>query len=100
MTQVATLAVDWLVFVGGLGTWLLFVPQIRKLNQVRDSRSYSFAAMYGSLALQVTILAQAVLHENWYLTFTMATSVIGLAWTIALIHRYRPNGGNQQQAAD
>ena len=98
---VATIIVDWLVFVGGLGTWLLFVPQIRVLTRVKDSRSFSFQTLYGSLALQVTILAQAALHLNGQLIFTMVMSVAGLCLTIGLTHYYRHHpGGKQKQAAD
>lgn len=82
-------AIDWLIGMAGLLTWILFLPQIRLLISVKDSKSISLGMTWGSWVLQVLILTQSVLHQNWTLTFTIGMSVLFLTITNALIHYYR-----------
>lgn len=82
-------AVDLLVGVLGFFTWALFLPQIKLLIKEKSSKSISLGMTWGSWAIQVLILLQSVLHQNWSLALTMGVSVIFLTITNALIHYYR-----------
>ena len=88
-------ATDWLVATAGLFTWLLFLPQIKLLIKVKDSKSISLAMTWGSWVLQIFILTQSVLHQNWTLAFTMGISVSFLSITIGCIHYYRKYPGGK-----
>jgi uncharacterized protein with PQ loop repeat len=95
MLLTITQAIDWLVGVTGLFTWLLFVPQIKLLISIKDSKSISLGMTWGSWVIQVMILAQSILHETWTLAFTMGISVLFLTITIGCIHYYRAFPGGR-----
>lgn len=88
---------DWLVATAGLFTWMLFLPQIKLLIKVKDSRSISLGMTWGSWGLQILILIQSLLHQNWSLTFTMSISVFFLSITNGCIHYYRKYPGGKKQ---
>ncbi|MCA9358047.1 hypothetical protein KC902_02175 [Candidatus Kaiserbacteria bacterium] len=90
-----TQVVDWLVATAELFTWLLFLPQIRLLIKVKDSKSISLGMTWGSWILQVLILTQSILHQTWTLAFTMGMSVFFLSITIVCIHYYRIHPGGK-----
>jgi len=87
--------VNWLVVTGGLFTWVLFIPQIRLLLKTKRSDSISLGMTWGSFALQALILLQSLLLQNWFLSFTMGTSVTFLTITNVLIHYYRKYPGGK-----
>jgi len=87
--------VDSLVFFGGFFIWVLFLPQVLLLIKEKQARTNSLFLTGGSFALQLLLLFQAVLRENWPSTFVMGMSVLGNAIIIVLIIYYRrfPGGG-------
>lgn len=92
--------VDWLVASSGLVSWALFYPQGKLLVKRKNSDSLSLASAWGSWVLQLLILIQAWLRENWALVFTMAMSVVCLGVVIFLIHYYRYYPGGKQKSSD
>jgi len=91
-----TQAIDWLVGVSGLFTWLLFLPQIKLLISLKDSKSISLGMTWGSWVIQVLILTQSILYETWTLAFTMGVSVLFLTITNGCIHYYRTFPGGRR----
>lgn len=81
--------IDLLVGVLGFFTWVLFLPQIKLLIKEKSSKSISLGMTWGSWGIQVLILTQSLLHQNWSLALTMGVSVVFLTITNALIHYYR-----------
>lgn len=81
--------VDGLVVVAGFVGWIVFVPQIRLLLQMKKSDTISLGMVWGSFALQATIFFQGLLKKNWPLVFVMSTSLICLCIILFLIYRYR-----------
>ena len=96
MLTTVTAAVDWLVGISGLFTWLLFAPQIHLLWKQKRSDTISLGMTWGSWLLQSLILTQSLLHENWSLTLTMGVSVLSLSITIFFIHYYRAFPGGRK----
>ncbi len=81
--------VDILVFSAGFVTWLLFVPQIKKLKEVKRSDALSLGTIYGSIALQLLYLLQSGLQENWALFFPLLVSLTCLCILLRTILHYR-----------
>lgn len=79
--------VDGLVVVAGFVGWIVFVPQIRLLLQMKKSDTISLGMVWGSFALQAAIFIQGILKKNWPLVFVMSTSLICLCIVLFLIYR-------------
>ena len=96
MITIITQTIDWLVGISGLFAWMLFLPQIKLLIDVKKSESISLAMTWGSWIVQTLILIQSILNETWTLVFTMGVSMLFLTITNACIHYYRifPGGRN------
>jgi hypothetical protein len=88
--------IDSLVFFGGLFIWVLFLPQILLLLREKHARTNSLLLTGGSLALQLLLLAQALLRENWPSAFVMGMSVLGNAIIVVLILYYRRFPGGEK----
>lgn len=88
--------VDFLVVIAGLVGWVVFLPQIQLLLLIKRSDNISLGMVWGSFAIQSTILFQGILKENWPLVLVMMTSLICLSVILFLIYRYRKwPGGNK-----
>lgn len=81
--------VAWLVIATGFVGWAVFIPQIRLLLKVKESRSISLGMAWGSFGLQATILTHALLKSDWPLVFSIGTSILFLSYLLCLIHYYR-----------
>jgi hypothetical protein len=88
-------AVDWLVGLSGFFVWILFIPQIKLLLEVKESRSNSIWASVLSGGLQMLILLQALLNSNWALFFTTTVSVVFVAIVLVIILYYRKFPGGR-----
>ena len=90
------LIMDSLVVLSGFVIWLLFIPQIKLLISVKESKSNSLWASGLSWGLQVLILFQAILYANWSLVFAMGASVFFLTILILVILYYRRFPGGRK----
>ncbi|TSC68847.1 MAG: hypothetical protein G01um101456_457 [Parcubacteria group bacterium Gr01-1014_56] len=81
--------VDLLVWFNGFVVWIVFIPQMKLLFSVKDSKSISLWTASLSWFLQVIILLQAFLYENWPLVFSMGISLLFLTLLIGIIYYYR-----------
>lgn len=81
--------IAWLVVGTGFFGWLVFIPQIRLLLKVKESRSISLGLSWGTFGMQAIILMHAILQKDWHLTFAVGTSLTCLAIMLSLIHYYR-----------
>lgn len=89
MFQTFESLVDILVVVAGLFGWLIFLPQIKLLLEVKKSESISLGLVWGSFAMQAVMFLQGILKKNWPLVLVMSTSLICLVIMLWLIYRYR-----------
>jgi hypothetical protein len=87
--------IDLLVVMSGFATWIIFIPQIRLLLSVKDSKSISLWTTGLSWGLQVLILLQALLNYNWPLVFTMGVGIFFLTVVILIILYYRQYPGGR-----
>ena len=81
--------VDVLVWISGFVTWFVFIPQLKLLYKVKESKSISSLTMWMSWSIQVVILSQALLAGNTSLIFTMLVSVFFISIVIVFVHYYR-----------
>jgi uncharacterized protein with PQ loop repeat len=95
----AEVAIDVLVGLSAFVMWALFLPQMRLLMKLKDSRSVSLASAWGSCLAQMLILTQGVFKGNWTLVASLGVSTIFFLATIFLIHYYRwfPGGRTRRQ---
>ena len=90
--------IDILMICIGLGSWVMFLPQIRLLWKVKEAKSITLWLVWGSFASQVVVLIHSLLQRDLLLTFAMATSLICLVIVLVMIYYYRkwPGGrGNK-----
>ena len=88
--------VSGLVILVGLVGWVVFIPQIRLLTKIKDSRSISLGMIWGSLLMQIILFTNSFLRKDWPMAFTMLTSLSFLFFTICLVHYYRRWPGGQK----
>ncbi len=87
--------VDVLVWISGFVTWFVFIPQLKLLYKVKESKSISSLTMWMSWSIQVVILSQALLAGNTSLIFTMLVSVFFISIVIVFVHYYRAFPGGR-----
>jgi len=87
--------VDGLVVVAGFIGWIVFLPQIELLWEMKKADTISLGMVWGSFALQAILFIQGILKKNWPVVFMMSTSLICLCITLFLIYRYRRWPGGQ-----
>ena len=79
-------------------TWSLYLPQMKRLSRVKDSRPFSLLSIFGSYALNVLVCANAFLNENRQLFFLQLTIIAFQSLLISMIvyYRRRPGGRRAQ----
>ncbi len=83
--------VAWLVAVIGFTGWIVFLPQIRLLLKVKKADSISLLLVWGSVAMQATILIHILIQEivDWKLSVVFFTSIACQIVLLTLIYYYR-----------
>ncbi len=81
--------VDGLVVVAGFIGWIVFLPQIELLWEMKKADTISLGMVWGSFALQAILFIQGILKKNWPVVFMMSTSLICLCIILVLIYYYR-----------
>lgn len=87
--------VDFLVALSGLIVWIVFIPQLKLLYTVKESKSNSIWTSALTFLLQFLILIQADLNKNWTLAFTSSVSVFFVGVTLIFILYYRKFPGGR-----
>lgn len=92
--------VAWLVATIGLSGWVIFLPQIRLLLRVKKADSISLLLIWGSFAMQATVLTHVLIQKviDWKLSVVFFTSLACHIIILILIHRYRKWPGGKKRA--
>lgn len=91
----------WLVATIGLVGWTVFIPQIRLLIKIKKADSISLLLIWGSFAMQSTILTHILIQEiiDWKLSTVFFTSIACQFVILILIYHYRRWPGDKKQVS-
>ena len=87
--------IGWLIVGASFCVWMLFLPQIKLLYEVKKAESLSLVTVYGSLGIQTLIFLQAILKFNYQLAFLQSMSMTSLVVVIVMVHYYRKVPGGR-----
>ena len=91
--------VAWVVFLIGIGGWVVYIPQITLLIRKKESGAISFGLLWGSVAMKLTILLHLLIQikVDWRLALVYSTSIVCLAILLQLTYRYRRWPGGRKK---
>lgn len=89
--------VGWLVFTTGFVSWMIFIPQIKLLLKVKESKSLSKTTLWSSLTINTIILSHAILQKDWRLAFPITAGMACMIPLLILTYYYRRHPGGKSK---